>query len=153
MSKLQNVIQFNEEMLEGAIEDIAAALRDGSHSTDGGVTDQRLDSEEMVVCWTCGTEVKRGSIEATLDRLRELRQSKYSEQNDVESRIDELKPHRDSIQSEREERERVGECPGEVRAEIEELEQEDRPEVLELAVLVDELGKRRPTEILSAEPE
>lgn len=167
ISKLQNVIQFNEEMLDGASEDIAAALRGESHSTDGGLTDQLLDSGETVVCWTCGTEVERESIEDTLDQLRELRQSKYSEQNDIESQIDELKSRQDSIQSEREKRERVEERLGEVRAEIderkarieelgdereelthevdalngeiEELEREDRSEVLEIHREVNQL--------------
>ncbi|MGZ0747281.1 archaea-specific SMC-related protein [Haloparvum sp. AD34] len=167
MSKLQNVIQFNEEMLEGASEDIAAALRDESHATGGDVTEQLLEADESVVCWTCGTEVERESIEETIDRLRELRQSKYSERNDVESEIEDLKSRRDTIQTERDERERVEERLGEVRAEIEErktriedletereelnaeidalnaeieeLEQEDRSEVLEIHREVNQL--------------
>jgi len=129
MSKLQNVIQFNEEMLDGAAEDIAAALRDDSHSADGDVTDQLLESEETVVCWTCGTEVDRDSIEETLDRLRDLRQSKYTEQNDIESRISELTSRRDSIQTDRKERERIEQQLGEIRAEIE--ERENQIELLE----------------------
>ncbi|GAB6862530.1 archaea-specific SMC-related protein [Haloplanus litoreus] len=163
ISKLQNVIQFNEEMLEGASEDIAVALRDESRSTESDVTDQLLDSEETVVCWTCGTEVKREAIEDTLDQLRELRQSKYSEQNGIKSRIDELKSRRDSIQSNREERERVEERLGEVRAEIDErktriedLESEREELTSEVDALnaeIEELERENQSEVLEVHRE
>lgn len=163
MSKIQNVFQFNEEMLEGASEDIAAALCDDVHSTGDDVTKQLFDSEESVVCWTCGSEVDRESIEETLGRLRDLRQSKYSERNDIESQIEDRKSRRDSIRSVREEREHVEERLGEVRAEIDERQTridnlEDKREELqdEIEVLnteIEELEQEDRSEVFEAHRE
>ena len=105
MSKLQSVIQFNKEMLEGTNEEIAAALR--GPEGDRPVTDQLLDNSDSVVCWTCGTDVKRDSIEETLERLRSLRQSKYSEKQEREETLSELKERKSAIDSRREERRTV----------------------------------------------
>jgi DNA repair exonuclease SbcCD ATPase subunit len=166
LNKLQNVIQFNEEMLDGDGEDIAAALRDDEPS-GGDVTDQLLETDESVVCWTCGTSVERERIEEALERLRELRKTKHSERSDVESQIADLKERRDDVQSKRRERDRLEEQLADVRAEldereakiedleaeretleddierleaeIEELEQQDRSEVLEVHREVNQL--------------
>jgi len=120
LTKLQNVIQFNEEMMDGTSRDIAAALR--GDEEDGPVTDQLLEADEEVVCWTCGTEVDGERIEATLERLRELRESKYSDQSEVESRLAELKERRSTAESRQRERERVEREIEEVREEIAERE-------------------------------
>ena len=120
LSKLQNVIQFNEEMLDGASQDIASALR-GEEATES-VTDQLLEQEDTIVCWTCGTEVDQESIEETLARLRELRQSKYTKQSDIEDELDDLKDRRSAIQSTEQRRERVSERLADVRGEIEHRE-------------------------------
>ena len=117
LTRLQSVIQFNEEMMEGTSQDIASALR-GEEEAES-VTDQLLDAE-TVVCWTCGTEVERERIEATLQRLRDLRESKYSDQSDIESQLDDLKNKRSEIEARQEERERVEGEIANVRAEIEE---------------------------------
>jgi chromosome segregation ATPase len=165
LNKLQSVIQFNEEMLEGTNTDIAAALRDEDMS--GSVTDQLVDDSSKVVCWTCGTEVDVEEIENTLERLRELRRSKYAEQSDIEDELSELKEKKSSIESAKAQRSNVEECLAEVKSEIEqresslgeleadreeleteideiqteiqELEVEDRSEVLEVHRKVNEL--------------
>ncbi len=121
LTKLQNVIQFNEEMMEGTSRDIAAALRGEDDETS--VTDQLLETGETVVCWTCGTEVDGGRIEETLERLRDLRESKYSEQSEVETRLDDVKQRREEIESRRRERDRVEREIDDVRTEIEEREE------------------------------
>ncbi|WP_440992050.1 archaea-specific SMC-related protein [Haloarchaeobius baliensis] len=91
MNELQSIVQFNEEMLAGTDSEIAAALEGGDHEHDGGaVTDQLLD-EDAVTCWTCGTQVSRGSVEETLDRLRSFRREKLAERESVQDRIDETK--------------------------------------------------------------
>jgi chromosome segregation ATPase len=120
LSKLQSVIQFNEEMLDGASQDIASALR-GDDATES-VTDQLLDEQDAIVCWTCGTEVDQDAIEETLARLRELRQSKYTEQSDIEDELDELKSKRSNIQSSEQRRESVKRQLADVRSEIEQRE-------------------------------
>jgi len=120
LSKLQNVIQFNEEMLDGTSQDIAAALR--GEDTSESVTDQLLDDQDATVCWTCGTEVDQEAIEDTLARLRELRQSKYTDQSDIEDELDDLKKRRSAVESAQQRREKVKRQLADVRAEIEERE-------------------------------
>jgi chromosome segregation ATPase len=118
LSKLQSVIQFNEEMLDGASQDIASALR--GDDTEGAVTDQLLETEDAIVCWTCGTEVEQDSIEETVERLRDLRQSKYTEQTDVDDELSELKEQRSQIESIESRRERVTSQLADIRGEIDE---------------------------------
>ncbi|MEF8781966.1 MAG: archaea-specific SMC-related protein [Haloarculaceae archaeon] len=121
LTKLQSVIQFNEEMMEGTSPDIATALR-GKESGAESVTDQLLETNESVVCWTCGSEVEGEHIEQTLDRLRDLRESKYSEQSEVESRLEKLKARKSDVESEKRERERLEGKIDDVHSEIEERE-------------------------------
>ena len=165
LNKLQNVIQFNEEMLKGTNTDIAAALRD--EDTNGSVTDQLVDDSSEVVCWTCGTEVDVDEIETTLERLRDLRRSKYAERSDIEDELSTLKSKKSDIESTKQKwtdmEERLAEVEAEIeqretrleeleteredieseiddiRTEIEELEAEDRSEVLEVHREVNEL--------------
>ncbi len=120
LSKLQNVIQFNEEMLDGTSQDIAAALR--GDSTDEAVTDQLLDTDDSVVCWTCGSEVEQEAIEETLARLRELRQSKYTAQTELEDDLADLKERRSQLQETETRREQLEDKLAEIRAEIDERE-------------------------------
>jgi len=165
MSKLQDIIQFNEQMLDGTAGDIASALRDDD---DGeAVTDQLLEDTDSVVCWTCGSEVEQERIEGTIERLREFRQSKYGEKQRIEDEIDELKDKISTHESQRERKvdverrieqvtaelddreSRLGELETEredltarleeLETEIEELEAEDRSEVLTLHREVNQL--------------
>lgn len=71
LSKLQNVIQFNQEMLDGTSTDIATPLR--GDGTEEAVRDKLLDEPSEVACWTCGTKVEEEKIEDILSRLRNLR--------------------------------------------------------------------------------
>ena len=165
LNKLQNVIKFNEEMLDGTSTDIAAALR--GENDDETVTDQLLDDSSEVVCWTCGTGVNVEKIEETLDRLRDLRQSKYAEQTDIDDELSELKEQKSDIESierkhddvkrrladvksEIEQREtKIEDLEGEkedltdeidqIKTDIEELEEQDRSEVLDVHREVNEL--------------
>jgi DNA repair exonuclease SbcCD ATPase subunit len=158
LTKLQNVIQFNEEMMDGTSRDIAAALR--GDEEDGPVTDQLLEAGEEVVCWTCGTEVDGERIEATIERLRELRESKYSEQSEIESRLGELKERRSTVESRQRERERIEREIGEIREEITEREEkveqladtrEDlRAETEEIQAEIEELESADRSEVLEA---
>lgn len=92
VSTLQEIIQFNEDNLDGASTDITDALTDGDQS--GAVTDQLLDDSETVVCWTCGHEVDREDIEDTIDRLKELRAEKLTHAQELDDEIDELQETR-----------------------------------------------------------
>jgi DNA repair exonuclease SbcCD ATPase subunit len=120
LNKLQNVIKFNEEMLDGTSTDIAAALR--GENDNEPVTDQLLDDASEVVCWTCGTEVNVEKIEDTLDRLRDLRQSKYAEQSDIDDELSELKAEKSDIESTERKRNDVKRQLADVKAEIDQSE-------------------------------
>ena len=112
VTDLQKVIQFNEEMLEGTSSEIVAALRD---EDDGAVTDRLVD--DQVVCWTCGSDVDSDSIEATLDRLRDLRQEKLQERRDLQSELDDLKTQKATHQERQRQR-------SQVRTQLEQAESE-----------------------------
>ena len=86
-NQLQSVIQFNEEMLEGTNPAIIEALREGVN--ERAPTDQ-LTAGDDIVCWTCGSEVETGDIEATLEQLRSVRQDRMAERRELRSEIDTL---------------------------------------------------------------
>lgn len=130
INTLQRIIQFNEDNVEGTSTDILDALTDEStESTDGAVTDKLVDDSETVVCWTCGHEVDREEIEETLDRLRDLRQSKLSESNDIDDQIDELENDRITYEEKQRQREQVERQLRRTKEQIE--ERSDRIEELE----------------------
>ena len=119
VSNLQDVIQFNEEMLEGEQSAVSEALE--TRETAESVTDQLLADDETV-CWTCGSEVPQDRIETTLDELRSVRENQMSEIRDIEDDLDEL-------QSEKREREKQQRQRESLQRELEGIEDEiDRRE-------------------------
>jgi chromosome segregation ATPase len=130
LNTLQRIIQFNEDNLEGASSDILDALTDDAgHDHDGDVTDSLLEDSKSVVCWTCGHEVDRDDIEATLDELRDLRQSKLSESRDIDDEIDALEDDRITYEEKQRQRNQVQDELRRTRSQIE--EREERIEALE----------------------
>ncbi|MFC4360332.1 archaea-specific SMC-related protein [Halobium salinum] len=99
VTELQNVVQFNEEMLEGDRTDVRSAL---DVDDDGAVTDQLI--EDQTVCWTCGSEVEKEQIERTLDRLKGFRKEKLESIRTTEDRLSELREELQSANAERERR-------------------------------------------------
>ena len=122
LSELQTVVQFNEEMLDGTSADVAAALSENSEGSGESVTDRLLDDTDSVVCWTCGTEVETDRIEATLDRLRDLRREKRSARNSLGEEIEELEDRKREHEARREKRDRLERRLSDVEAEIESRE-------------------------------
>lgn len=121
ISTLQQVIQFNEDMLDGSTADIAQGLQsDGGASADS-VTDQLVEGTE-VVCWTCSSRVQVTAIQETLDDLRSLLSGKHSEVREMEDEIGELKSEKESIEAQQERAEEVSRRLREVGDEIEERE-------------------------------
>ncbi|MFC7229718.1 archaea-specific SMC-related protein [Salinirubellus salinus] len=105
VNELQNVIGFNEEMLNGAADEVFEAL--GTADTDGGqITDQLL-ADDTVSCWTCGSEVDAEQIERTVDQLRKLSQQHLSEVNDIDTEIADLQQERTELQQSQRDRERI----------------------------------------------
>jgi len=158
LSSLHDVIQFNEEMLEGDNEEIERALRD--ESDRGDVTDQLVETTETV-CWTCGTPVVRARIEETVDALRELRREKYDTRQRIDEELSERIEERSTIEQRQERRETIERKLSDVDAEIdnresklEELEDErDRlqKEIDRLETEVDELEREGVSDILEIE--
>lgn len=157
ISELQSVIQYNEEMLSGTGSEVAEALRNGDDG-DRHPTHQ-LNTEDTVVCWTCGTEVARDEITDTLDELRSLREDKRERDREIADRIDDLErelttveerlnEHRqidrelDRVEQElerrkerrtelKERRDELEDRVGELESQVEELEREGRDELLD----------------------
>ncbi|MHB9288827.1 archaea-specific SMC-related protein [Halobacteriales archaeon Cl-PHB] len=105
LHELQSVIQFNEKMLDGTSRGVVEALRGDA---DGAPTDELLpDDDREVVCWTCGSEVEQTQLEATLDRLRTVRQEKVEERSEVSDRVSELNEQRRSKRQQVKQRQRL----------------------------------------------
>ncbi|WP_267643395.1 archaea-specific SMC-related protein [Haloarchaeobius amylolyticus] len=163
VSTLQQIIQFNEDNLEGASSDILDALTDGHESDDGPVTDKLLDDSEQVVCWTCGHEVDREDIEATVERLKELRKEKLSESRDIDDEIDDLENERITYQEKERQRNQVTQRLERTREQIESREAnvdqlEDRlaeleSEVEDIEAEVESLQTRKDDTVLSLHKE
>jgi len=99
VSQLQNLIQFNESVLEGEGERIFDLLHDHEGESEAGsLTDQLVD-EETVTCWTCGSEVSRDSIAETVADLQNLRKEKVGERTRVRSKLDDLKSEVETIEA------------------------------------------------------
>ena len=135
ITELQSIVQFNEKMLDGTSDHVVDALR----SEGTAPTDELLpDDERTSVCWTCGSEVEQTQLEATVEKLRELRSEKLEERSEVRNRIEDLQ----EIKRERQEH-RTRERRLERRIEDTEAEIEDRQaRVADLEDKREELGDR-----------
>lgn len=119
MSELQSIIQFNEEMLEGTDNELAEVLRDKNNANGGGLTDQLVEDDESVICWTCGSEVPQADIEDTLDRLRTFRQEKRSISQSIQSDIDETKDQISEYEQTQRKRNHLDKRLNEIKTELE----------------------------------
>ncbi|MFC6719791.1 archaea-specific SMC-related protein [Natrialbaceae archaeon GCM10025810] len=117
ISEVQNVIRFNEEMLEGS----ASELLDQFGDENQDVTDQLLP-DDTVTCWTCNSDVQAKQIETTIDNLRELTQEKFADVNDLESRISDLREQKSELEQHQREREQIEHRLSKIETEIEETE-------------------------------
>lgn len=118
ISTLQQVIQFNEDMLEGASTDIANVLRADGGTSAESVTSQ-LVGDSDVVCWTCGSRVEESAIEETLSDLRSLLSGKHEEVRDHEDEIRKIKGTKESIESKNQRAEKLSRRKSEIEGEIE----------------------------------
>ena len=136
VNDLQGVIRFNEEMLADASA-VGDALADtqrtdsGEHrrSDGGAVTDALVADADEHVCWTCGTAVETSHIQATVDRLTELREQKLARKGEVTGELDDITERRREADETRERRADVAASIADVEAEID--EREDRVAELE----------------------
>ena len=116
VSELQNLIQFNEDLLGGNV-GLLADLRENDGTAD--VTAQLVEAETLS-CWTCGSAVERTQIEGTVDRLRQMREEKLAAVNDLDAEIEERKDQKRTLDERKRERERVERKLDELERELEE---------------------------------
>jgi len=117
LNELQSVIGFNQERLEDGAEEFMEAVEGDSEA----VTDELLP-DEMVTCWTCGSEVDADQIETTIEKLRNLSQETIGEINDLESDLEEAMSERRELQTQQRERERLERQQHELKDEFEKTE-------------------------------
>ena len=146
ISELQNLIQFNQALLDGEVT-LLSELRAAEDT--GDITAQLVD-QDSISCWTCGSEVERGQIEATVDRLRVMREKKLDRVTEFDEEIEALNDRKSDLDAQRDKRQRV-------EARLTDLEDEiaDRTDSIEeLEERHDELAgeiERLETEIESLE--
>ncbi|MFB6070022.1 MAG: archaea-specific SMC-related protein [Halanaeroarchaeum sp.] len=152
-SQLQRIIQFNRQMLQGDQEEV----REMIDRTPDEVTRQLVD--DVVVCWTCGSEVETSNIEETVALLQDLREEKASERNEVQATLEAKTDRKSELERTRRRRERLEDRLADVEREIEDREAtieslterrsdlEDRVESLEARV--DELEAEEHGEVLA----
>jgi chromosome segregation ATPase len=122
VNELQTIIQFNEEMLEGTSREITDALQNDTSESAGSLTDQLVAETDTVVCWTCGSEVPKDEIEATIDRLQELRSDTFEERNTIRSEIDELQTEKNTLETHQRERTQLEQRLQRIETELDERE-------------------------------
>ncbi|WP_331232984.1 archaea-specific SMC-related protein [Natronorarus salvus] len=136
VSRLQTIVQFNQEIVEGERPSFVRQI-DGERP----VTDRLVEDEELT-CWTCGSTVESAEMEAMLDRLRELRSETAERRREVTDELDELRARRESRAERRRERERLDREAEETDREIERREErlaEVDSEIEELETEIEEL--------------
>ncbi|WP_299233023.1 archaea-specific SMC-related protein [Natronomonas sp.] len=143
MSALQNVIQFNNDVLDDRETAVTDALdaggvgdASGAGGEDGEPTAQLL-AGDSVTCWTCGSDVSRERIEETLERLRGVRQGYLDDVREIEADLEEVRERQQERKAQRRRREKL-----QRRLETTESELQRRQETLtELRARRDRLGE------------
>jgi DNA repair exonuclease SbcCD ATPase subunit len=158
ISELQQVIRFNQERLS---EDGSGVFRSVGDRDD--IIDQLNPGEQKTVCWTCGNEVSRDSIEITIERLQNLREERSSERSTVSNEIQSVRSTLSDLKSKRSEHERLSAKAEEIERKlsrrentVERLEEkkttvESRVRTLESEI--EELKRKRQTEVLELQEE
>lgn len=152
MNELQNIMQFNREMMEEerVDDEIFASLREGTHSseTDGDVTDKLLEDQDDIICWTCGNKTKKVDIQETLERLKSVHEDLFGERQMLSEQVEELEAEKEEIQEQKQQREKLRDKIDRTTQKVERRKQnldqlEDRRESLtsEIASLEDEVQR------------
>ena len=118
VNELQSVIGFNEEMLD----DAGSGAFDELGDEDAEDVTGELLAADDVTCWTCGSNVEREQIKATLEQLRDRSQTAVGKANELEREIAELETEKDEYERSQRERDRLEERLSEIQREQEEIE-------------------------------
>ncbi|WP_411964427.1 archaea-specific SMC-related protein [Haloferax sp. YSMS24] len=86
IADLQTVIQYTEDVLDGK----AGLVEDSLGGDDDGVPTDRLVDSGTITCWTCGSDVDAEQIEATTDRLRDVRDDRRDQRAELRRELDDL---------------------------------------------------------------
>lgn len=116
VSDLQDVIQFNEDMLNENRTEVREAMGDEHGSTD--VTAALIEEEE-IRCWTCGSEVPQTTISDTIDELKSVREKYMSQISDLETDIEDLQAKKENISENKRRRKEITQRLDEIEEEIE----------------------------------
>lgn len=129
VNRLQTLIQVTQHLVSDEQTRLfevlnQAALGNGDNESkeeDTPVTAELLPNEKQTVqCWTCGSEVERGEIEASVNRLREGLEEARSERESIDHEISDFQGKLSEYREVRRERERLHERRERLREEIEE---------------------------------
>jgi len=102
IDRLQTVIRFNEDLLDDDLDLFTDIFGDDSDAEP--LTDQLVEDEDDLVCWTCGGDVTTDQIESMLDRLREVHREKMEERNDLDEQISTLRTNQSELEEQRRQR-------------------------------------------------
>jgi DNA repair exonuclease SbcCD ATPase subunit len=114
LSELQDIIQFNEGMLDGEQTTIGDALKAREQADP---TEQLV--EDRTVCWTCGSEVEADRIEATVETVREVHEERLSEIRSIEEDIEQLQADKEESERKQQRRETLDQQIAETKTELE----------------------------------
>ncbi len=117
LTEIQNIIRFNQELLEDTGETVFDVFTEDSES----VTDELLP-DENVTCWTCGSTVESEQIETTVEKLRALSTETVADINDIEQELTELTSEREDQKEKQRRREQLERRQRELTSEIERTE-------------------------------
>jgi DNA repair exonuclease SbcCD ATPase subunit len=113
VGELQDIIQFNEGMLDGE----KTALSDAFEDDRTDPTEQLV--EEKTVCWTCGSEVEAGRIEETIETVRAVHEQCLTEIRSIEEDIEQLRADKREYERQQDRRERLDRQISETNTELE----------------------------------
>ena len=101
ITDLNDIISNNRSLLEGG--DVMEAFGTASDSPT-----EALDPHSSTVeCWTCGTEVDRGTIERRIETLTDLRTEKNEQLQALNEDLESVTSSLEAIESERAKRDRL----------------------------------------------
>jgi predicted nuclease with TOPRIM domain len=104
VNELQTVIEFNEDLLDGD-SDVFSELLD--EDSDGAPTDRLVETEDDLICWTCGSETTSAEVESMLEDLHDLRDRYMSRRGELKSRIEERKEDHHRLEEKKRQREQI----------------------------------------------
>lgn len=113
MNELQNIMQFNREMVEGDAmqSEVFAALRAGNEpvESDQELTDTLVDGDEQdLVCWTCGNTTNEADILETITRLKSVHEDLFGERRQLRETVQDLEEKKETIQAQKRRRDALG---------------------------------------------